>query len=41
LNDERWAAMTFEDQNDLIRSEAIDFLTFNTVCDLNDRGGVN
>jgi len=41
LKDERWQAMRADDQDRLIRSETIDFLMFNMVHDLNDRGGVD
>jgi len=40
LQDERWQAMTFDSQTYLIRNETIHFLSFNFVCDINDRGGV-
>lgn len=41
LKDERWQAMIMDDQDELIRSEAIEFLVFNMVSDLNERGGVD
>jgi hypothetical protein len=41
LKDERWQAMTADDQDDLIRHETTEFLMFNMVHDLNDRGGVD
>ena len=39
LKDERWQAMTMDDQNSLIRSTAIDFLLLNVVTDICERGG--
>lgn len=41
LKDERWQAMRPEDQDELIRLETIEFLMFNMVHDLNERGGVD